>query len=592
VANIRGTSGNDPLTGTEGDDLLEGLAGNDTLRGLGGNDTLDAGTGGDRLIGGTGNDTYIVDGPGDTVIEIAGEGIDTVRSSATRTLDANVENLTLTGTAAINGTGNSLNNVITGNTASNTLNGGTGADRLIGGAGNDTYIVDGPGDTVVENAGGGFDSMFSSASRTLDANVENLWLMGTASINGTGNSLNNNIQGTSGNNVLNGGTGADTLIGFRGDDTYVVDGPGDTVIEELGQGTDTVQSSATRTLEANVENLTLTGSAAINGTGNSLHNTITGNSAANRLAGGAGDDTYHVGAGDTVIENFGEGRDSVFSSVSRTLEANVEVLFLTGTAPINGTGNALNNVLIGNNAANRLSGADGNDTLRGGEGIDTMNGGLGNDEYEVTAGDVLSDPAGVDTVTTRISWSLGAGFENLTAFGTEGVSLTGNSGSNVISAFSGGNLMDGQGGNDTLNGATGSDTLRGGDGNDRLVGRSGNDSLTGGAGMDHFVFLDPPPFGGVDRITDFVRRSDELLFENAAFTALGASGAMADGDGRFRRVTDINTKTGQDSTDRLVYNSSTGSLYYDADGSGSGGSVLVATFAGNPTLSASDFTVI
>jgi Ca2+-binding RTX toxin-like protein len=590
MASIRGTSGNDSLTGTSANDLLEGLAGNDTLTGLAGNDTLDAGTGGDRLIGGTGNDTYIVDGPGDTVIEKAGEGIDTVRSSATRTLDANVENLTLTGTAAIDGIGNSLNNVITGNSASNTLIGGTGADRLIGGAGNDIYYVDGPGDTVIENAGQGTDWVYSFATRTLDNNVENLLLLGTAAINGTGNSLNNWIVGNNANNVLNGGTGADELTGHGGDDTYIVDGPGDRVVEFAGDGTDTVQSSATRTLDANVENLTLTGSAAINGTGNALANVITGNSAANRLAGGAGDDSYFVGTGDTVIENAGEGRDSVFSSVTRTLEANVEVLFLTGTAPINGTGNALNNVLIGNSAANRLSGANGNDTLRGGEGIDTMNGGLGNDEYEVTAGDVLSDPGGVDTVTTRISWSLGAGFENLTAFGTEGVSLTGNNGANVISAFSGGNLMDGRGGNDTLNGANGNDTLRGGDGNDRLVGRFGDDSLTGGAGRDSFVFLDGPPFGGVDRITDFVRGSDELLFENAAFTALGASGAWAAGDGRFRSGAGITT--GQDSTDRLIYNKSTGSLYYDADGSGSGGSVLVATFAGNPALAATDFTVI
>jgi Ca2+-binding RTX toxin-like protein len=111
---ITGTSGNDSLTGTEVDDFIRGLAGNDTLTGLGGNDTLDAGTGGDRLIGGTGNDIYIVDGPGDTVVENAGEGVDTVRSSASRTLDANVENLTLTGTAGIYGIGNSLNNVITG----------------------------------------------------------------------------------------------------------------------------------------------------------------------------------------------------------------------------------------------------------------------------------------------------------------------------------------------------------------------------------------------------------------------------------------------------------------------------------------------
>jgi serralysin len=513
MANRRGTAGNDSLTGTMGDDLLEGLAGNDTLTGLAGNDTLDAGTGGDRLIGGTGNDTYIVDGPGDTVIERAGEGIDTVRSSASRTLDANVENLTLTGTAAINGTGNSLNNVITGNSASNTLNGGTGADRLIGGAGNDTYIVDGPGDTVVENAGGGNDTMFSSASRTLEANVENLTLTGTAAINGTGNSLNNVITGNSANNVLNGGTGADRLVGGAGNDTYIVDQRDDRVVENAGEGFDTVLSSATlHELDANVENLTLTG-AGLNGWGNAQNNVIRGNSqnnvlngvtGADTLIGGAGNDTYLVdGPGDRVMENAGEGIDSVQSSASHTLAANVENLLLTDITAINGTGNALNNSIVGSDVANTLAGGDGNDTLLG---------------------------------------------------------------------------------------IFGNDTLSGGGGSDRLEGRVGNDSLTGGSGADRFAFVDDPAFGGVDQITDFVRGSDELLFENAAFTALGSSGAWAAGDGRFRSGERITT--GQDSTDRLIYNTSTDSLYYDADGSGSGGSVLVATFAGNPALAATDITVI
>jgi Ca2+-binding RTX toxin-like protein len=154
-------------------------------------------------------------------------------------------------------------------------------------------------------------------------------------------------------------------------------------------------------------------------------------------------------------------------------------------------------------------------------------------------------------------------------------------------------LLAGGEGNDTLRGLGGNDTLSGEGGNDRLEGRSGNDSLTGGSGVDHFVFRDSPTTGGVDRITDFVRGTDELLFENAVFTALGTSGAMAAGDGRFRSVTGTTT-TGQDSTDRLIYNSSTDNLYYDSDGSGSGGSVLVATVtvAGNLVLTATDFTVI
>jgi Ca2+-binding RTX toxin-like protein len=132
------------------------------------------------------------------------------------------------------------------------------------------------------------------------------------------------------------------------------------------------------TLGANLENLTLTGTGAINGTGNSLNNVLTGNSAANVLTGGAGNDTYVVGAGDTVVEAANEGTDLVQSSVSWTLGANLENLTLTGTGAINGTGNSLNNVLTGNSAANVLTGGAGNDTLAGG---------LGNDTYRVDRGE-------------------------------------------------------------------------------------------------------------------------------------------------------------------------------------------------------------
>jgi Ca2+-binding RTX toxin-like protein len=131
-----------------------------------------------------------------------------------------VENLTLTGTAAINGTGNGDNNVITGNTGNNTLDGGAGTDTLIGGSGNDIYIVDSTTDTITEQANGGTDTIQSSVTYTiLAANVENLTLTGTAAINGTGNAGNNVITGNTGNNRLNGGAGNDRLTGGVGKDT-------------------------------------------------------------------------------------------------------------------------------------------------------------------------------------------------------------------------------------------------------------------------------------------------------------------------------------------------------------------------------------
>ncbi len=316
---ITGTANNDSLTGTSGADQIYGLAGNDTLNG---------GTGADSLIGGLGDDTYTVDNAGDTVTENLSEGTDKVNSSVTYTLSANIENLTLTGALAINGTGNDLANVITGNAAINVLNGGAGNDKLnggagvdtlIGGTGDDTYTVDNIGDVVTENLSEGTDKVNSSMTYALSANVENLTLTGAAAINGTGNDLANSITGNAainvliggaGNDTLNGGAGADSLTGGLGNDTYTVDNAGDVITENPGEGTDKVNSSVTYTLSANVENLTLTGSSAINGTGNDLVNNVTGNTADNQLNGEAGNDTLNGGAGNDMLTG-GTGKDTL-----------------------------------------------------------------------------------------------------------------------------------------------------------------------------------------------------------------------------------------------------------------------------------------
>jgi len=234
---------------------------------------------------------------------------DTLTANVTTTLPANVENLTLTGTTNINGTGNTLNNIITGNSGNNILNGATGIDTLIGGLGNDTYQIDTTTDTITENANQGTDTVQSSVTYTLGNNLENLTLTGTTNINGTGNTLNNVITGNSGNNILNGATGIDTLIGGLGNDTYQIDTTTDTITENANQGTDTVQSSVTYTLGNNLENLTLTGTANINGTGNTLNNVITGNSGNNILNGSDGNDTLIGGTGnDTITGGAGSDR--------------------------------------------------------------------------------------------------------------------------------------------------------------------------------------------------------------------------------------------------------------------------------------------
>jgi Ca2+-binding RTX toxin-like protein len=370
---ITGNSAANILIGGIGNDTLNGAEGNDTLIGGDGSDVMDGGTGDDRLEGGTGDDVYSVDSTGDVIIDSAGSGIETVRSLVSWSLGEGLDNLTLTGTGAINGTGNAINNIITGNSAANILDGGIGNDTLIGGAGDDSYSVDSLNDIIKELLNEGIDTVRTSLTWTLGDNLENLVLLGTAASNGTGNALNNVITGNSAANILNGGTGNDTLIGGDSNDTYIIDSLGDIIIDTSGTGIETVQSSVSWTLGAGLDNLVLTGAAAINGTGNTLTNRIVGNSAVNILDGGIGDDTLEGGlgddiyivdsVGDTIIDISGTGLETVRSSVSWTLGTGLDYLTLTGTSAINGIGNALTNTILGNSSNNSLNGGLGNDTL-------------------------------------------------------------------------------------------------------------------------------------------------------------------------------------------------------------------------------------
>jgi len=305
-----GSTKSDWAIGGDGDDIIKGLGGDDMLEGGPGDDVLDGGSGADIMIGGSGNDIYYVDWGNDKVIETSSNGgIDTVISSVSRTLGDNQENLILTGSLALNGTGNGLANTLIGNSGENVLNGGAGADTMMGGLGNDTYYVDWGNDKVIENSpDGGIDTIISSVSRTLGEYQENLTLTGISALYAIGNNLANILVGNSADNILNGGAGADTMTGGLGNDTYYVDWGNDKVIETSPNGgIDTIISSVSRTLGEYQENLTLTGSKANYGTGNALDNTLVGNSSNNTLSGGAGNDALMGGAGnDRLIGGLGK----------------------------------------------------------------------------------------------------------------------------------------------------------------------------------------------------------------------------------------------------------------------------------------------
>ncbi len=220
VASLIGNGLDNILLGNESDNLLSGLEGRDTLLGGQGNDTLDGGSGVDRMAGGAGNDVYFVDSRSDVVIELAGEGVDTVYANASFTLGSNIENLVLQGTGDFTGGGNSLDNHLVGNAGNNILAGGLGRDTLEGGLGDDIYVVNDSLDTIIDT--GGNDTIRSTLDVTLQADIENAELVGIGDPNAIGNAANNRLVGNMGDNILDGLLGTDTLTGGAGSDQFMV----------------------------------------------------------------------------------------------------------------------------------------------------------------------------------------------------------------------------------------------------------------------------------------------------------------------------------------------------------------------------------
>ncbi|MDP4822821.1 MAG: M10 family metallopeptidase C-terminal domain-containing protein, partial [Aestuariivirgaceae bacterium] len=395
------------------------------------------------------------------------------------------------------------------------------------------------------------------------------------------------LFGFDGNDRLDGGTGADILHGGNGNDTYIVDHLSDLITEEGGStDIDTVIASVDHALSSSLENLTLTGRAKT-GTGNSGNNHIVGNSGNNTLYGRAGNDTLNGGKGadalfggagndiyildnarDRITEYEGDGdRDTVLSSVTVTaamLGEHVEHIQLTGIRKISATGNASDNTITGNAAANTLNGGAGNDTLNGGGGHDRLDGGTGSDTLYGGSGNdvfVIDDDGdsvielesrGTDTIEAWVSATLSANVERMVLKGTDNISATGNELANILT---------GNAANNTLNGGAGKDTL------------------IGGKGADIFVFSTELSTANIDIIRDFSVKDDTIHLDDAIFTGLT-------GDFFSKSATAL------DADDRILYNAKTGTLWYDADGTGIEAAIQFAILSKKLALTVDDFVII
>ncbi|MEZ0306602.1 MAG: hypothetical protein ACAH21_01675 [Ramlibacter sp.] len=639
---LSGAQGNDSINGNGGNDQLQGDAGNDSLSGSDGDDTLTGGAGNDSLYGGKGADVAVFSGNfNDYDTSANGSAYlvaDSVGGRDASDWVSEVEyfqfaDRTVTAAQLLAGetlTGGSDSDLLAGSRRGDSLHGGAGEDTLNGALGNDTleggadndslqgdagsdiavfsgnyadysftYESDSATYVVVDGVGGrdgtdrlqGVESFqFADGVRAASQTVPNFGTEGNDVLNGTDGS--ETMYGLGGNDGLYGGKGSDTLCGGAGNDTLNGGDGADTASyagSAAGVKVSLLVTNAQSTggagtdLLVGIENLmggdgsdTLTGSAIGNRLEGGLGNdTLDGGLGTDTLLGGAGNDTYTVdNAGDVVTELANEGIDTVNALASFTLAANFENLVLGGKLVINGAGNELDNVITGNGGVNILTGHAGNDTLNGGAGNDQLMGGEGNDVYFVDAAlDTITEgaDAGNDTVNALVDYTLGADLENLVLV-TGGKAKVGT-----------GNALDNH-----ITGNAAANTLNAAAGNDILDGKAGADVLTGGVGNDTFVFSTALA-KNIDKITDFNASADTIQLDNAIFTTLGEGLLSASA---FQAAASSVAAT---LDARIIFNTSSGALFYDADGSGVLKAVQFATIvltglAGPVT--ADDFVVI
>jgi Ca2+-binding RTX toxin-like protein len=642
---------NDSFSGGLGNDRFDGREGNDTLNGGDGNDTLDGGDGADLVLGGAGNDVLrtvseIPDGVGtgpdtlnggtdDDTYEIVmlsdedlghamqlnfvlqdSAGTDTVVTNQSWTLGDGMENLTLQQAPEdffVTGTGNAANNLIRADASGLgyifQMDGADGNDTLIGEDGEDSFFFNAGsgsyGSDLVDGGGGAFDELNFTGGRSavvVDmragtvsgggnggsgsvtfANIE--WIRGSAfadhvtghdgGIGVRAHGGNDTVLGGTGNDFLSGEDGADSLAGGAGNDSLVGGAGADTLLFAVAPSS--ANADSIQNFVSGEDKIQLDGAAHADlGSGGNFaagdarfwsSSTGTAHDADDRVV-------YNTANGQLWYDADGNGAGVAqligtltnFSSTAPALAA-TDIAVVNGSTP---PGNVIN-------------GTSGNDTLSGTEANDTINGLGGNDLFLAGSSggaDVIDGGAGSDSIEfkARATSPVVVDFGSGTITGGSSGSISFTSIERVVT----GNF------NDSLTGNAAAQNLTGQNGSDTLAGAGGFDTLWGGVGADTFVFREMGT-ANADRIGDWVSGSDEMHLDDAAFAAIGAMGDFVSGDARFKANS---SGTATDASDRLVFNTSTGQLYYDADGNGGGTAQLIATVQGGASVAATDIVVI
>ncbi|WP_019865253.1 calcium-binding protein [Methylovulum miyakonense] len=544
--------GNDTVFGYYGDDIIMGDGGNDKLYGGSnglfvskfeqmyvndGNDILVGGNGDDKLYGESGNDTLIGDfEKTDGTFKYAGN--DTLYGGTG-------DDILKGGYGKDKLYGQDGNDILDGGAGDDDLSGGLGNDNLSGGDGNDKLYGDSGDDFL--SGGAGNDVLFGGS--------------GYDGLNGgLGNDLLIDTEGK-----VSGDAGIDTLqadynslLDYKGSGVHLGSLNGITAIFERSQGTAILNFDG-------IEKFIVTGTQ--------FDDHLEGGADVDKLSGGAGSDELYGNAGNDVLTG-GAGYDILYGGDGNDVLNGGAVGDNVGDDLYGGAGNDVINGGIGDDL---LFGGDGNDVLNSGAGLDWMNGGLGNDTYTTDnfiEGIIEADGGGIDTVNASISYTLGDFVENVTLTGAKAIDGVGNNLNNTLNGNDKTNALSGLTGNDTLNGHGGNDILDGGLGNDKLI---------GGGGLDKFLFDTLLGAGNKDSILDFNIADDTIVLENAIFTKFATPGAIAADNFVIGAAADAN--------DFLIYNSTSGALSYDADGSGAGAAIQFATIVGVPTLTAADFLI-